>query len=306
MPDTVPGADPIEDLVGERRHLLNLAFRMLGTVHEAEDVVQETCLRWYRLSEEERAAIRVPGAWLTRVASRICLDQLGSARARRERYVGEWLPEPLPAFTAHREDPDPLDRITVDDSVRMALLVVLESLTPAERVSFVLHDVFGMPFGEIAQVVGRSADSCRQLATSARKKIQANRATATRPEQHSAVVAAFRAACESGDIEALVSVLDPSVTARSDGGGFVSAALRPIVGVDNVARFLLGVLAKAGPLDVTEELVNGEVALVVRAGGAVFAIVSLGATDDRVSDVWIVMNPQKLTAWGASTGRVGD
>jgi DNA-directed RNA polymerase specialized sigma24 family protein len=144
-------------LIGERRHLLSLAFRMLGTVTEAEDAVQETYIRWYRLTQAERDEVLVPRAWLTRVASRICLDMLGSARARRERYVGPWLPEPVPAsaFAFAETGTDPADQVTLDESVSTALLVVLESMTPAERVAFVLHDVFAVPFPEIAQVVAR-------------------------------------------------------------------------------------------------------------------------------------------------------
>ncbi|WP_374315895.1 sigma factor, partial [Microbacterium sp.] len=150
--------DDVEVLEGERRNLLALAYRMLGTVTDAEDAVQETYVRWYRLTPDERAEIRNPGAWLTRVASRVCLDVLGSARVRRERYVGEWLPEPVPGESpiAASAPLDPLDRVTIDDSVSTALLVVLESLSPAERVAFVLHDVFGVPFAEIAETVGRT------------------------------------------------------------------------------------------------------------------------------------------------------
>ena len=152
----------------ERSQLMGLAYRMLGTVADAEDVVQETYVRWYRLGDAERAADRQSRCVAHSVsAGRICLDMLGSARVRRERYVGEWLPEPLPATSAFASSvaADPLERITLDDSVSMALLVVLESLTPAERVAFVLHDVFGVPFAEIAETVGRSPEACRQLAS---------------------------------------------------------------------------------------------------------------------------------------------
>ena len=159
-------------------------------------------MRWYRLSEDQRAAIENPGAWLTRVAGRVCLDMLGSARARRERYVGEWLPEPLPAtsaFAASAAD-DPLERMTLDDSVSTALLVVLESLTPAERVAFVLHDVFAMPFAEVAETVGRSPDACRQLASQARRHIRERRAGAASREAHDALAQAFAVACARGDL----------------------------------------------------------------------------------------------------------
>jgi RNA polymerase sigma-70 factor (ECF subfamily) len=166
--------DPgLSALVSERRQLTNLAYRLLGSLAEAEDVVQETYARWYAMSERQREAVTSPGAWMTTVAGRICLDLLGSARARRERYVGEWIPEPLPDRTEWISGRpgagivDPADRVTLDESVNMAFLVVLEAMTPAERVAFILHDVFRYPFAEVAEIVGRTPAACRQLATSA-------------------------------------------------------------------------------------------------------------------------------------------
>jgi len=167
-------------VMAERRRLINLAYRMLGSLADAEDAVQETYDRWYAMSAEQQEAIESPGAWLTTVASRICLDLLGSARARRERYVGEWIPEPLPEPGEWASVPpggraelaDPADRVTLDESVSMAFLVVLESMTPAERVAFVLHDVFRYSFPEIAEITGRTPAACRQLASSARGRIR--------------------------------------------------------------------------------------------------------------------------------------
>ncbi|MER6940954.1 sigma factor, partial [Nocardioides sp. NPDC000441] len=159
----MPDMDDLGEVMIERRRLIALAYRLLGTVEEAEDAVQETYLRWYRLSDDERAAIDNPSGWLSRVTSRVCLDVLKSARSRRERYVGPWLPEPVrPGFLAAPEDP--ADRATLDDTVSTALLVVLDAMTPAERVAFVLHDIFAVPFGDIAGVVGRSPAAVRQLA----------------------------------------------------------------------------------------------------------------------------------------------
>jgi RNA polymerase sigma-70 factor (ECF subfamily) len=302
----------LAELLEERTHLMNLAFRMLGSGNDAEDVVQQTYVRWFQLGDEERDAIERPRAWLTTVASRICLNILDSARVRRERYVGEWLPEPLPTAAVEatgRSAPavDPLDRITLDDSVSMALLVVLESLTPAERVAFVLHEVFGVPFAEIGEIVGRSPEATRQLASSARRHIRDLRSRATDAAEHARLVTAFRRACEVGDLDALVRILDPDVTSTSDGGGKVRAALRPVVGAENVARFLLGVLRKAPELAVEERDINGERGLVVSAGQQVVGTVSLGTVSlgtlsvgtghGRIHDVWIVMNPDKLTAW---------
>jgi len=294
--------EALGELLDERKHLMNLAFRMLGSWNDAEDVVQQTYVRWFQLTDDERDAIERPRAWLTTVASRICLNILDSARVRRERYVGEWLPEPLPtrstdAATATMPAADPLDRITLDESVSMALLVVLESLTPAERVAFVLHEVFGVPFAEIADIVGRSPEATRQLASSARRHIRDLRARPTDASEHSRVVTAFRLACESGDLDALVAVLDPDVTSVTDGGGKVRAALRPVVGADNVARFILGVLRKQPDLTIDEEEVNGEPGFVVRAGEQVVGTVSLGVADGRIRNVWMVMNPDKLAAW---------
>jgi RNA polymerase sigma-70 factor (ECF subfamily) len=213
------GQPPLDELLGERQHLLNVAFRMLGAMNDAEDVVQETYARWFRLEEAERERIEIPAAWLTRVAARICLDVLGSARHRREQYVGEWLPEPTPETRvgAGTVTADPLERVTLDDSVTMALLVVLESLTPAERVAFVLHDVFALPFEEIAEIVGRTPQACRKLASSARRHVRDGRAREVSPAVHTRTVRAFWDACQTGDVTALLAVLDPDVVARSDG-----------------------------------------------------------------------------------------
>lgn len=167
-----PSEPALSAIMGERRRLINLAYRLLGSLADAEDVVQETYTRWYAMSPEQREAIRSPGGWLTTVAGRICLDVLGSARARRERYVGEWLPEPVPDSAEWAGTPvDPADRVTLDESVGMAFLVLLESMTPAERVAFVLHDVFRYPFADVAEIVGRTPAACRQLAVSARRRV---------------------------------------------------------------------------------------------------------------------------------------
>lgn len=291
--------EDIDVLEGERRTLLALAYRMLGTVADAEDAVQETYVRWYRMTDAERAAIENPAAWLTRVASRVCLDMLGSARARRERYVGEWLPEPVPADSpiAASVAVDPLDRVTLDDAVSTALLVVLESLTPAQRVAFVLHDVFRVPFAEIAETVGRSPDAVRQLASQARRHVRERRVGAATREEHDALAQAFAAATATGDLDALVALLDPDVVARSDGGGRVSAALRPVVGADRVARFLLG-LPRLQPDAVlrTVEAADG-LAFLATVGGRADTVVSVAVANGRITDVFLVRNPDKLTLW---------
>ena len=292
--------EPIETLERERSQLMGLGYRMLGTVADAEDAVQETYARWYRLSDAERAAIDNPGAWLMRVAGRICLDMLGSARARRERYVGEWLPEPLPGTSdfAASVAADPLEQVTLDDSVSTALLVVLEALSPAERVAFVLHDVFGLPFAEIAETVGRSPDACRQLASQARRHIRERREGAASREAHDALAQAFAVACAQGDLGALISVLDPDVVLHSDGGGFVSAARRPVRGADRVGRFLIGIPRLAPGAQVAPTLTPDGLGFFVTMDGAAHSVITLGVREGRISDVWIMRNPEKLTLWG--------
>jgi RNA polymerase sigma factor (sigma-70 family) len=290
--------DDLDEVMAERRRLIALAYRLLGTLEEAEDAVQETYLRWYRLPEEERAAIGNPQGWLTRVGSRICLDVLKSARARREQYVGEWLPEPVPAgLLSYGAALDPVDRVTLDDTVSTALLVVLDAMTPAERVAFILHDVFAVPFPEIAEVVGRSPAAVRQLATSARRRVADHRGDVAPPAEHDAVVRAFVAAASGGDLGALTGLLDPSVTLHSDGGGVVSAALNPVVGPSRVARFLLGVLTKRPTWAAAERGTTDGLGFTLTEGDQVRAVVNLRVAGGLVTDVWMVVNPGKLTGW---------
>ncbi|MFN8171889.1 MAG: RNA polymerase sigma factor SigJ [Candidatus Nanopelagicales bacterium] len=306
MSDTA--AHPLDD--GERRRLLSLAYRMTGTLSDAEDVVQEAYVRWYRLPDDERAAISAPAAWFTRVGSRIALDHLTSARVRREHYVGPWLPEPVPAdlfagtaprgpslVAAAPAEADPADRVTLDDAVSAALLVVLESMTPAERVAFVLHDVFGLPFAEVAQIVGRSVDSTRQLAASGRRHVRQERAVAVPRAEHDVVVRAFLAAASTGDVHALVRLLAPDAELRSDGGGVVSAALNVIQGADRVARFVLGILAKNPGVAVREVRTADGAGFRLDVGDQVIGLVTFGVVDQAITDVWLVRNPAKLGAW---------
>lgn len=304
---TPPGpardSDPtVGSLMAERRRLLNLGYRMLGSVQDAEDVVQETYARWYAQPEEAQREIGTPLAWLTRVASRICLDHLASARVRRERYTGEWLPEPLRDGTVWTSagragEDDPADRITLDESVGMGVLVVLDTVTPAERVAFVLHDVFGLPFTEIAGTMGRTPAACRQLAASARRRLAHRRSGGRPAHEHRQVVSAFRAACETGDLDALVALLDPAVESRSDGGGKVRAALRPVVGRDKVARLFVGLMRKEPGMELVEEDVNGLPGVTVRIAGTTVAVVAADVRDGLVTDLWLVINPDKLHAW---------
>ncbi|MFE7705353.1 RNA polymerase sigma factor SigJ [Streptomyces sp. NPDC057486] len=305
-----PGNDRSEPgpsaIVGERRQLINLAYRLLGSLAEAEDAVQETYARWYAMSRQQQEAIESPGAWLTTVAGRICLDLLGSARVRRERYVGEWIPEPLPdraewisgpAGGGRAEPADPADRVTLDESVNMAFLVVLESMTPAERVAFILHDVFRYPFAEVAEIVGRTPAACRQLASSARRRIRAAQAPAVPTAGQAGLVRHFKEAWEARDIGALVDLLDPDATMIADGGGLVGAALRPVEGSERIAQYLIHIAGKAPGLTLLERTVNGRPGLVAQHAGVSVTVAAFDLTAGRITRIWAIRNPEKLRLW---------
>ncbi|NYH89312.1 RNA polymerase sigma factor SigJ [Actinopolymorpha rutila] len=290
--------------MSEQRRLINLAYRLLGSLAEAEDAVQETYVRWYALPAQQRQAIESPGAWLTKVAGRICLNVLGSARARREQYVGDWIPEPLPEpaeWSGGRTGTtsDPADRVTLDESISMAFLVVLESMTPAERVAFVLHDVFGYPFAEVADIVGRTPTACRQLASSARRRIRTSRAPATPIARQAAIVRNFRQAWEAKDIGALIGLLDPDVTATGDGGGLATTARRPVEGAVQIARGLVDLAGRLTDLTILERTVNGQPGLVAEHDGVVVTVYAFDIAGDRITHVWAVRNPEKLRQWTA-------
>jgi RNA polymerase sigma factor (sigma-70 family) len=296
--------DPsLSAIMNERRQLINLAYRLLGSLADAEDVVQETYARWYAMSRQQQEAIESPGGWLTTVASRICLDLLGSARVRRERYVGEWIPEPLPdhmEWTNERSGStsvDPADRVTLDESIDMAFLVVLESMTPAERVAFILHDVFGYSFTEVAEIVGRTPAACRQLATSARRRIRASQAPATPTAQQADIVRDFKQAWEAKDIDALIGVLDPDATAIADGGGLVSAERRPIEGGEQIARVCVDIASWVPNLTLLERTVNGQPGLVAQQDGITVTVYAFDIAGDRIKHIWAVRNPEKLRPW---------
>jgi RNA polymerase sigma-70 factor (ECF subfamily) len=284
------GGDALaQAFAAQRPRLVRVAYATVGSVAEAEDCVQEAWLRLRRVADP--AEIRDLGAWLTTTVSRLALDALGRAQARRERYVGPWLPEPLVEGMAAG---DPADRVTLDESVSMALLVVLERLTPAERTSFLLHDVFGLPFAEIADVVGRSPAAVRQLAARARQHVADGRPRfpPTHAEQRQ-LVAAFAAACAEGDLERLVTMLDPDVVWRGDGGGKVAA--RPgAQGAEQVAAALLA-LTRRPPRQIVMATVNGAPGLVLRDADGVLSVVSFTVDGGRIAAIDVVRNPDKLT-----------
>jgi RNA polymerase sigma-70 factor, ECF subfamily len=298
-----PGLDAI---MSERRQLINLTYRLLGSLAEAEDAVQETYARWYAMSRPQQEAIESPGAWLTTVASRICLNMLGSARARRETYVGEWIPEPLPERTEWISGRpggtiDPADRVTLDESVNMAFLVVLESMTPAERVAFILHDVFRYSFAEVAEIVGRTPAACRQLASSARRRIRASQAPVSPTTQQAGIVRAFKAAWEAKDMDALIGLLDPDATAIADSGGLAVAFLLPIEGGEQIARAWVELANRAtSTMTFLERTVNGQPGLVVQHDGVIVTVFAFEVTGDRIKHIWAVRNPEKLRSWTTS------
>ncbi len=290
-------------VMSERRQLINLAYRMLGSLAEAEDAVQETYARWYAMTRHQQEAIQSPGAWLTTVASRICLDLLGSARARRERYVGEWIPEPLPDGTewingrSSGSAADPADRVTLDESINMAFLVVLESMTPAERVAFILHDVFRYSFPEVAEIVGRTPTACRQLASSARRRVRTSHAPATTHAQQAQIVSDFKRAWRAKDIDALIAVLDTDATATGDGGGLVRAEIHPIEGAEQIARFFVDRASPLANLTILERTVNGQPGLVIQLDGVTINVMAFDIAGARIKHIWAVLNPDKLRPW---------
>jgi len=299
-----PGLDAI---MRERRQLTNLAYRLLGSLAEAEDAVQETYTRWYAMSRQQRDAIESPGAWLTTVAGRICLNLLGSARARRETYVGDWIPEPLPERTEWISGRpggaavDPADRVTLDESVNMAFLVVLESMTPAERVAFILHDVFCHSFAEVAEIVGRTPAACRQLASSARRRVRESQGPASPTARQAGIVRDFKQAWEAKDIDALIGLLDPDATAVADGGGLAITFLHPIEGGERIARAWVEIAHRASSSHMTflERTVNGQPGLVAQQDGVTSTVFAFEVVGDRIRHIWVVRNPEKLRRWTA-------
>lgn len=244
----------------------------------------------------------VPQVGLTHVAAHVCLDILGSARHRRKLYVGEWLPEPVPdgTTTVSSTPVRAPDRITLDESGKTALTVVPASLTPAARVAFVLRDMVALSFGGIAAIVGRTPQMCGRLVFAACRRVRDRHRRETASDAHTRIVTAFWAACDTGDLAALVSLLHPDATTLSDGGGKVRAALKPIHGADRTARFVLAALLQYPKLRATLQSVNGKAGLVLRHDTTVSGVVSFHVRDEKITDVWLVLNPDKLRSWNRS------
>jgi RNA polymerase sigma-70 factor (ECF subfamily) len=280
-----------EEFERHRPHLRAVAYRMLGSIAEADDAVQEA---WLRLNRSDTGAIANLGGWLTTVVSRVALDALRTRRARREDYVGSWLPEPVVDAPGGG---NPENEVLLADSVGLALLVVLDTLAPAERLAFVLHDMFGVSFDEIAPIVDRSPAATRQLASRARRRVRgaapAPDADLTRQRE---VVDAFLAAARAGDFEALLEVLDPDVVFRVDTGGVAPAAREPIVGASSVAEQILSRGVAFAPL-ARPALVNGAAGAIVSRHGRPFAAVGFTVVDGRIVEIDIVADPAKLGGW---------
>jgi RNA polymerase sigma-70 factor (ECF subfamily) len=272
-----------------RSYLFGVAYRMLASAADAEDIVQEAYLRW---SAQPRDDIREPRGFLTRIVVRLCLDQLKSARVQRETYVGPWLPEPVVV-----DDNDPAAAAELADSLSLAFLVVLEELAPVERAAFLLHDVFDYGYAEIADMLDRAEPACRQLVSRARNRVgeRHHRFDADRG-QGRMLAERFVAACTTGDIASLMDLVADDVVLWTDGGGLARAARNPIYGADKSARFLAAV-AQTTPenSEVTYALVNGQPGVLIASDGVVFTALALDVIDGTIVGIRVVSNPEKLS-----------
>lgn len=278
-----------DPFVAHRSLLFTVAYEMLGLAADAEDVVQETWLRWADLGDDGRAEVRDARAYLVRIVTRQSLNRMRTLARRREDYVGEWLPEPL------LTSPDVADDVELADSVSFAMLTVLETLDPTGRAVFVLREVFDVPYDEIAEAVGKSPAAVRQIAHRSREHVAARRPRRqVSPAEQTAVVQRFLAAVRGGDLQGLLDVLAPDVVVVADGGGVVSAALRPIVGSDKVAAFLSGLARLTVEFTTSPMWLNGAPAARVDLGGELSTAMSLVVEDGRITRIYAVRNPHKM------------
>ncbi|WP_405668552.1 RNA polymerase sigma-70 factor [Streptomyces sp. NBC_01166] len=276
-----------EAFVAHRNLLFTVAYEMLGSAADAEDALQETWLRW---ADVDLGTVRDPRAYLVRIATRQALGRLRTLGRRKESYVGTWLPEPL------LTTPDVADDVELADSVSMAMLLVMETLTPAERAVFVLREVFALDYEEIAEAVGKTPAAVRQIAHRARSHVAARRPRGTvSPAETRGALDAFKRAVETGDLQGLLDVLAPDAVLLGDGGGVKQAVLRPVVGADKVARLLIGGLGKATALSLRTAHVNARPALVIRLDGALDTVVTVRIDDGLITGLYAVRNPEKLS-----------
>ncbi|WP_406701232.1 sigma-70 family RNA polymerase sigma factor [Singulisphaera sp. Ch08] len=290
---TTTHPEPLDagEFEAQRRRLTGLAYRMLGSVAEAEDVVQEAYLRWHAT---DRAAVVNAPAFLSKIVTRLCLDQIKSARSRREHYIGPWLPEPV-------LDDEPLDAETASDyahDLSMTLMLALERLSPLERAAFLLHDVFDVEFGQVAKTLGRSEPACRQLAARARAHVKESQPRFPVPPETGARLAeAFLTATRSGDADTLTRMLAEDAVLSSDGGGKRTAALRPIFGRDKITRFFVGLAAKYRQYEqytVTPTRINGQPGFIITEPDGCIHTLAIDLRDGFVASIYIVRNPDKL------------
>lgn len=268
--------------------LMGIAYRLLGRAADAEDVVQDAWLRWSKVKQDE---VENPRAFLVRVTSRLALDRLRRIKARREAYVGEWLPEPL------LTSPDASERVELVESVSMAMLVVMETLSPLERAVFVLNEAFAIPYDELAEILGRSSAAIRQIAHRARRHVEERRPRFDRDAATRRLVTErFLAAAANGDVKALLEVLAPGVTLVADGGGLVRAPLRPVVGVEKVTRFLLAIQAREAFPATTFHLVtlNGGPGVLIDVPDNPPAVIIFDVGDAAIQTIYLLSNPSKL------------
>ncbi|HZH39520.1 MAG TPA: RNA polymerase sigma-70 factor [Gemmatimonadales bacterium] len=280
----------VDQFADARPTLFSIAYRMLGSVMDAEDLVQDAYTRW---QETNPAEIRSPQAFLTTIITRLCINHLQAARTRREVYVGPWLPEPLVTDPA----PSALDHIELAESLSMAFMVLLERLSPTERAVFLLREVFAFDYVDIARIVEKSEANCRQLFARSRKHLEARQARfPVSPEKAERLVEQFSAAARGGNVDALVGILAEDITLWSDGGGKVAAALHPIHGSSHVARFVVGALAKFVPAGAVACMakVNGQPGILSYVGGQPQAALVFDIAGDRISAVYVITNPDKL------------
>jgi len=277
-----------EAFVAYRNLLFTVAYEMLGSAADAEDVLQETWLRWAGV---DLGAVRDQRAYLVRITTRQALDRLRTLRRRKESYVGPWLPEPL--LTA----PDVAEDVELAESVSMAMLLVLETLTPTERAVFVLREVFDLDYDEIAEAVGKTPAAVRQIAHRARAHVAASRPRGgVSPAESRGALQAFQRAIETGDLQNLLDMLAPDVVLLSDGGGVVQAVVRPIVGADRVGRLLAGGLPRVGSLASVEPVqINGCPGLIIRLNGEIDDVVAVRIDDGLITGLYAVRNPEKLS-----------
>jgi RNA polymerase sigma-70 factor (TIGR02957 family) len=284
----LPVAD--DPFVEHRGLLFTVAYEMLGSTADAEDVVQESWLRWTsRQEQDDSDQVRDPRAYLVQVVTRQSLNRLRTLQRRRETYVGPWLPEPLVTT------PDVLDDVELAESVSFAMLLVLETLSPLERAAFVLREVFGFGYAEIADATDRTPAAVRQLVARARNHVQARRPRFESPAEIEEVTARFLAAASSGEVQPLLDLLAPDVVLLSDGGGKKQAALRPLRGADHVARWLIAVTTKSPVSDVRWVVANGNVSVALHVDGELDSVATVYVVDGKISEIYLVRNPDKLT-----------